>query len=79
MDDCLCPEMKQRYENGELTGRFIKKNETIFVVADRPVEAAEGGEISAVCEEQGVYALRQTGDALVYRIRLKKGTDDEII
>ena len=72
VDDCLCPEMEQRYANGELTGRFIKENETIFVVSSLPVQGADGCEVSLLSEEQGLYSLKQTGPALEYRIRLRQ-------
>jgi len=68
VDDCLCPTMEQNFADGVLTGRFLKKNETVYAVSKHPVRALEGCTVSAVCPAQGLYALHQTGDGLDYRV-----------
>lgn len=69
VNDCLCPTIKQEYADGEMTGRFLKKGETAYIVSAQPVEAAEGCEIREICAEQGLYAAVQTGETLVYRVK----------
>ena len=70
VNDCLCPTMEQQYEGGELSGRFLKKNETIFVAAEATIEAVEGCTVEAAAGEQGIFRLKQTGECLSYRVRL---------
>lgn len=70
VNDCLCPRIEQRFENGLLEARFIKKGEKVYVIAKAPIEAAEGCEVQAVCEEQGLYAVTPLGENLSYKVRL---------
>ena len=68
VDDCLCPTIEQSFENGTLCGRFIKKGETLFVVSNKKLKGECGCEVEAVNEELGLYAARQTGESLDYRV-----------
>jgi hypothetical protein len=69
VDDCLCPTIQQRYEAGILEGRFIKKGETVYVVAKAPIRAIEGCAVTPICKEQGLYAVTQIGESLSYSIK----------
>ena len=69
VDDCLCPTIQQHYEADILEGRFIKKGETVYVVAKAPIRAIEGCAVNPICREQGLYAVTQIGESLSYSIK----------
>ncbi|MBR6748057.1 MAG: alpha-galactosidase [Clostridia bacterium] len=66
-DDCLCPEMVQEYKAGKLEGKFVKRGETLWMVCEREIEAAEGCTVEKV--RDGLYRLHQTGESLNYRVK----------
>jgi len=72
VNDCLCPTIVQKYECGELTGRFLKKGETVYLISKKPVEAVSGCEVRPVCGRKGLYAAAQCGETLEYRVRTGK-------
>ena len=69
VNDCLCPTMAHNCENGRLTGRFLKKGETVYLISRNPVEAISGCTVKCVCAEQRLYAAVQSGDSLDYAVR----------
>jgi hypothetical protein len=69
VDDCLCPTIQQHYEADILEGRFIKKGETVYVVAKAPIQAIESCTVNPICKEQGLYAVTQIGESLSYSIK----------
>lgn len=72
VDDCLCPTIEQTYDGGTMTGRFLKKGETIYIVSEGPVEAAYGCEVSKIDAKKGLYAAVQCGEAHDFGVRLIK-------
>lgn len=42
VDDCLCPLIRQTYEDGVLKASFVKKGETAYLVSKKPISLAEG-------------------------------------
>ncbi|MBR4941460.1 MAG: alpha-galactosidase [Clostridia bacterium] len=73
VDDCLCPEIVQTHENGQLSGSFIKPGEKLFIASKDHIRVLQGGTLSAVPEVPGLYVLTQNGDSLDYRIVPVKG------
>ena len=69
VNDCLCPELEQVYENGVLNGTFVKPGETICLFSETPVEAICGGTISRIEKSPGLYAFTQEGESLRYQAK----------
>lgn len=69
VNDCLCPELEQAYENGVLNGTFVKPGETIYLFSETPVEAICGGTISRIEKSPGLYAFTQEGERLRYQVK----------
>lgn len=72
VDDCLCPTMEQRCENGELAGRFLKKEETVYLISSAPIDAVSGCGVELVCAKRGLYKAKQIDESLEYCVRRSK-------
>ncbi len=70
VNDCLCPELKQEWNNGELRGSFVKPGEKIYLAAEGAVEVVYGCEVTVVKEQEGLYAITQKGENLQYCVKL---------
>ena len=67
-DDCMCPTLRQTYHDGILTGQFIKKGETLWIVAETPIKEALGCTIEK--EEDGLYRVSQTDEEYSFSVSL---------
>ncbi|MBR6772866.1 MAG: hypothetical protein IKM29_05720, partial [Clostridia bacterium] len=66
VNDCLCPTIEQEYENGSLGGKFLKKDEILFIASQKPIKAVFGCDVSRV--NSGLYEAKQTGESLDFRV-----------
>ena len=68
VNDCLCPTIEQEYADGALCGKFLKKDETIYLVSRRPLQVDFGCEVKEICAASGLYAVKQSGADLAFRV-----------
>ncbi|MBQ1954735.1 MAG: alpha-galactosidase [Clostridia bacterium] len=72
VDDCLCPTILQEYKDGSLSGSFLKKGETQYIVSKSPLKADFGCAAELLCAECGLYAVKQRGEALEFCVSEKQ-------